>query len=117
MAGRFWQWKVEQRRQALGDLEAVLAERRERAGNAAELQRWCLLAQPSQPLARACERGRVARDLEAERDRQRLLQADATDCGSAAMAAGDLGEAFDGAVEVAGEQVDCVAQLQRERGV
>src|SRR5262245_65315376 len=115
MAGRFWQWKVEQRRLALGDLEAVLAERRERAGNAAELQRQRLLAQPSQPVARACERGRVARDLEAERDRQCLLQADAADRGGAAMAAGDLREALDGAVEVGGEQVDCIAQLERER--
>ena len=72
--GRVGQRQVEQRREPLGHAEAALAERRERAGGAAELQHQRFLAQPPQPLARARQRRGIARELEPERHRQRLLQ-------------------------------------------
>ena len=87
--GRVRRRQVEQRGQPVGDREAVLAERRQRAGGAAELQRQRLLAQPAQPLARARQRRRIARELEPERHRQRVLQRGARHRGGAAMAAGD----------------------------
>ena len=51
--GRFRQRQVEQGGKPLGDVEARVAERRERAGRAAELQHQRLPAQSPQPLARA----------------------------------------------------------------
>ena len=48
--------QVEQRRQPIGDGKPVLAERRQRARSAAELQRQRFPAQASQPLARARQR-------------------------------------------------------------
>ena len=65
--------QVEQRREPLGHVEAVLAERRQRAGGAAELQHQRLPAQPAQPVARARQRRGIAGELEPERHRQRVL--------------------------------------------
>ena len=75
--GRVGQRQVEQRGEPLVDVEAALAERRERAGGAAELHDQRLAAQP---LAAARARGRarrIAGELEPERHRQRVLQAGA----------------------------------------
>ena len=66
--------QVEQRREPLGDAHAAVAERRKRAGGAAELQRQRLAAQPQQPLARARQRRGIAGELEPERHRQCVLQ-------------------------------------------
>ncbi len=109
--------QIEQRREPVGHRQAVLAERRERPGGAAELQRQRLLAQPAQALARARQGRRVARELEPERHRQRVLQRGARHRGGAAMAAGDRGEAVDGAVEVGDQRVDAGAQLEHQRAV
>ena len=66
--------QIEQGRQPLGHREATFAERSQRTGGAAELQRQRLPAQPAQPLAGARQRSRVTRELQSERHRQGMLQ-------------------------------------------
>ena len=84
----------------------AIVERGERADGAAELQHQRLPAQPPQPLARARQRRRIARELEPERHRQRVLHPGAPDRGGAAVAPGQRGEAVDGFVEIGDEGVD-----------
>ena len=63
------------------------------------------------------ERRRIARELEPERHRQRVLQPGARDRGGAAVAPGERGEGLDGAVEIGDERVDRGAQFEHQRGV
>ena len=115
--GRVRQRQVEQRRQPVGDFKPALAERRERASGAAELQRQRLLTQPPQPLARARQRRPVAGELEPERHRQCMLQFGARDRGRAAVAPGERGEGLDGAVELGNQRVDRGAKFEHLGGV
>ena len=115
--GRVRQRQVEQRGEPLGDRDAAVAQRRERAGGAAELQHQRLLAQPPQPLARARERRRIAGELEPERHRHRMLQQRARDRRGAAMLAGERREAVDRAIEVVDQRIDGGAQFEHQRGV
>ena len=109
--------EIELRGQPLGDVEAFFLERGQRAGGAAELQHQGFLAQPPQPVARARQRRGVARELEAERNRQRLLEQGARHGHVAAMAAGECRERLGGAVEILEQRVDHSAQLEHHRGV
>ncbi len=115
--GRVRQRQVEHRREPLGDRDAAIAERGERAGGAAELQRQRLPAQPPQPFARAPERRRIARELEPERHRHRVLHPGARDRRGAAVLADQVRECVDGAVEIGDQRVDDGAQLEHQRGV
>ncbi len=113
----FRQRQIEQGGKPLGDVEAAIVERRQRTDRIAELQHQRLAPQPAQPLARACERRRIARELEPERHWQRMLHAVAPDRSGAAMTSGECGEAVDGAVEVGEQDIDSGTQLEHQGGV
>ena len=82
-------WKVEERAQPRRDVEAVGAERRQRAGGAAELQHSSgLSSADSSAVRRACERVEPAGSLQTERDRRRLLQPRASGHGRARVHGG-----------------------------
>ena len=115
--GRVGQRQVEQRGEPLGDAEAVLAQRGQRARGAAELQRQRFAAQPQQPLARAPQRRGIAGKLEPERHRQRVLHQRARDRERAAVASGERDEALDRDIEIGQQRVDRRAKLQHQRGV
>ena len=98
--GRVRQRQLEFLRQPFRDRPSLVAERGERAGGAAELQRKRLAAHA---LRRACAtvQGRgIFRELEPERHRQRVLQPGAATTGLA-MLPSQSGKARDRAIEIA----------------
>ena len=117
MPGRVGNGEIELGCEPLGDVEALFLQCRKRAAGAAELQHQGFLAQPPQPLARARQRRGVARQLEAERHRQRLPQQRARHRHVAAVLASQRGERLGGAIEVLEQRVDRRAQLKHHRGV
>ena len=104
-------------RQPSGDRQSVVAERGERAGRAAELQRQRLAAQSLQPRARAMQRRGIFGELEPERHRQRMLQPGAGDHGGVAMLTRQFGKARDGAIDVGEQRIDAGAQGQHGGGI
>ena len=109
--------QLELLREFLRDQQSLVAERRQRAGGAAELQRQPLAAQSPQPRARAMQGGGIFRELQAERHRQRMLQPGARDHRRVAMLPRQPGKACDGAIEIRQQRIDGGAQSQHGGGV
>ena len=114
---RFRQGKVKQGGEPVRHVEPAIVERRKRAGGTAKLQHQGFPAHPPQPFARAAERGRVAGNLQAERHRQRVLQPSPGDSRLPPVAAGELGETVDGALDIGHQRIDNGAQFEHQRGV
>ena len=93
-------------RQRFRHRQSLVAEGGERAGGAAELQRQRLAAQPPQASARAVQGGRIFRQLQPERHRQRVLQPGARHHRGVAMLPGQSGKARHRPVEIAVKRVD-----------
>ena len=115
--GRIGQRKVEQGGEPLVDVEGAFPEDGERAARAAELQHQRFLAQALEPLARARQRPGIARDLQAERHRLRMLQRSARHGRGPAVASGERHVGGDRAIEVRDQRVDAGAQLQHRGGI
>ncbi len=104
-------------RQPFRDQQALVAEGRERAGGAAELQRQRLAAQALQPQFRAVQRCGILSELQPERHRQGMLQPGAGDHGGMAVLTRQPGKARDGAIDVRKQRVDAGAQAEHGAGI
>ena len=109
--GRLGQRQFEFLRQPFGDQQSLVAERGQRAGGAAELQRQRLAAQPPQPRPRAMQGRGIFGELEPERHRQRVLQPGAGDHRGVAVLPRQFGKARDGAVGIGEQRIDAGAQV------
>ena len=98
-------------------VKSLVAEGRERAGRAAELQRQRLAAQALQPQLRAVQRRGIFRELQPERHRQRMLQPGAGDHRGMAVLTRQCGKARDRAASVGEQRVDAGAQAEHGAGV
>jgi hypothetical protein len=107
--GRIGQRQAKFLRELLGDVQPLVAERRQRTRRAAELQRQRLAAQSPQARARAIECCGIFRKLQPERNRQGVLQPGSPHHGGVAMFSRQSGETGDGAIDVGKQRFDAGA--------
>ena len=115
--GRIGQRQIEFARKPFRDRQSLVAERRERAGRAAELQRQRFAAQPLQPFSRAVQRRGIFGELQPERHRQRVLQPGAGHHRRIAMLSRQCRKTRDGAAGVGEQRIDAGAQAEHGAGI
>ena len=114
---RLGQGQAELRRQRLGDGAALIAQGGERAGRAAELHGKIAAFQLFEAREMIGQRREPDRAFVAEGDRQRLLQEGAPRHRQIAVPPGLSRQRIAERQEIAGNEIERVAQLQHQRGI